>query len=186
MAGRKYLLEQRAKLNFRPRSSGLHVGEHALQVADSGRKALHLAEPPLHRFKPVAHELERFAETLLKRYVQLLVDGLAHLVELLLVAFLQFLDARIDGEPDAVQGLRVGVTQLLELHVHAVELGSLHVSQCAEVGRERLVGRLQGSRQLLSRFSCRARGLFASVAELLSEIRLASAAGGGPHDKHGE
>ena len=103
LAGREDLLEQRAQLDLGPGAARLDVGEHALEVADAGGQGLHLPQPLLHRLELVADELERLAEALLERGLELLVDGGAHLLELLLVARLQLDDARVDGGADAVE-----------------------------------------------------------------------------------
>ena len=72
-----------AELHLAPHAARLHVGQHALQVADAGRERLHLAQAPVHLLQAVGHQLERLAEPLLERGLQLFVDGRAHLLELL-------------------------------------------------------------------------------------------------------
>ena len=143
LRGREDLLEQCAQLDFGPRAARLDVREHTLEVAHARREVLHLAEATLDRLEPFADQLERLAQPLLERVVEFLVDGLAHLLELLLVALLQLFDARVDGRSDQLERPRVGLAELLQLRVHPVQLGSLHVAESGEVGRERGVRRPQ-------------------------------------------
>ena len=145
---REDLLEERAQLDLGPGAARLDVGEHALEVADAGREALHLPQPLLHRLELVADELERLAEALLERGLELLVDGDAHLLELLLVAGLELDEARVDGGAHAVQGLAVGVGHLAEPLGDAVELGALHLGHGVELRRELHVAVGEAAREL--------------------------------------
>ena len=70
----------------------LDVGEHSLQVTDAGRELLHLAEILVHLLEPIAHELQRLPEAFLQRALELLVDRLAHLIELELVVLLEAIE----------------------------------------------------------------------------------------------
>ena len=150
LRGREDLLEQRAELDFGPRSARLHVRQDALEVADAGCEVLHLAEPTLDRFEPLAHELEGLAQSLFERVVQLLVDGLAHLLELLLVAVLELLDARVDGGADQLERPGIRLAEFLELLVHAVELTALDLAHGSEVVRERRVRGGESGREFLA------------------------------------
>ena len=99
-----------------------------MQVADAGGEALHLAEAAMDRLEPVADELERLAEPLLERAVQLLVDRLAHLLELGLVALGKLREAAVDEVTDGVQAPLDRLAGGAELHVerrpHALESGT--------------------------------------------------------------
>ena len=109
--------------------------------------------------------------------MQLLVDGRAHLVEFLLVAFLQLLHTRVHCDPDSFERLRVGVTELLELLAHCVELHALHIAECAQVRRESGVPGVQGERELLTRLAGCAGSLLACGTKFGGEIRLAALLG---------
>ena len=50
----------------------------------------------MHLFEPLAHQLERFAEPLLECALQFLVNGCAHLVDLLRVVLLELFQTQID------------------------------------------------------------------------------------------
>ena len=82
----QHLVEQCAELDLAPGAPGLDVGEHSLEIPDPDGELLHLAETLVHRFEPIAHQLERLPEALFQGALELLVHGLAHLVELALVA----------------------------------------------------------------------------------------------------
>ncbi len=58
----EHLLEQCRQLHFTPRAAGLHVREHALQIANASREDLHLAEALVDLLEPLADLTERFAE----------------------------------------------------------------------------------------------------------------------------
>ncbi len=58
------------------------------------RQRLHLAQALVHLLEPVGHLLEALAQPRLQRALQLLVDGLAHLVELGGVGLLQLRELR--------------------------------------------------------------------------------------------
>jgi len=49
----------------------------------------------MDRLQPVAYEFEGLAESFFERVVQFLVDSLAHLIELPLIALLQFPNSEI-------------------------------------------------------------------------------------------
>jgi hypothetical protein len=69
--GCKNLREQVAELHFAPGSARLDVREDFFQITDAGGQRPHLAQPAVHLLEPVAHEFERFAETLFEGCVQL-------------------------------------------------------------------------------------------------------------------
>ncbi|ABA49248.1 hypothetical protein BURPS1710b_2925 [Burkholderia pseudomallei 1710b] len=117
---RQHLLEQRLELHLTPGAARLHVRQHLLQVADARRERLHLAEPAVHLLEPVRHELERFAEALLERRVQLLVDGAAHLFELRRIVRLDFLQARLERRAHLADPAIVRLRQLRELLVERI------------------------------------------------------------------
>ena len=165
---REDLLEQRAQLDLGPGAARLDVGEHALEVADAGREALHLPQPLLHRLELVADELERLAEALLERGLELLVDGDAHLLELLLVAGLELDQPRVHGGAHAVQRLAVGLGHLAEPLGHAVELGALHLGHGVELRGELLVAVGEAARELGARLARGGGRLLARGAQLLA------------------
>ena len=169
LPGRQDLAQQGAQLHLGPRAARLDVGEHALEVADPGRQALHLAEALLHGLELVADQLERLAETLLERDVELLVHGLAHLFELLLVAVLQLAHAGVEGGADAVERGLVGLAELLEAGGDTVELGALDVAHALERDGQRVVGGREAARELVAGLARGATGLFAPLTELVAQ-----------------
>ena len=114
LPGRQDLVEQGAQLHLGPGAPSLHVGEHTLEIADARGEALHLAEALLHGLELVAHQLERLAETFLEGDVQLLVDRLAHLLEFLLVAFLELAHACVQSGTHTLERRLIGLAELLE------------------------------------------------------------------------
>jgi hypothetical protein len=67
-------------LDLRPGPTGLDVGQDSPQVANAGRQALHFSQAALNCFEPLAHQLERLAESALKGFVQLLVHSFANVL----------------------------------------------------------------------------------------------------------
>ena len=103
LVGRQHLLEQRGQLHLAPGAARLDVGQHALEVADAGRQRLHLAQAAMHLLEPLADQLERFAEALFERGVQLFVDGAAHLLELAGIVGLDCGQPALDGHFQALE-----------------------------------------------------------------------------------
>ena len=58
LSRRQDLLQQRAQLNFAPCSPGLYVRQDFFKIADAGSQRLHLAQPLVNLFQPVAHHLK--------------------------------------------------------------------------------------------------------------------------------
>ncbi len=102
--------------------AGLDVGQDLLQVADAGRQRLHLAEPLVDLLQPVADQLEGLAEPALQRALELLVDRVAHLLELAGVVGLDLGQLRLDGRAQAVELLLVAFGQAPQLGRKAVHL----------------------------------------------------------------
>ena len=125
------------------------------------------------------------AQPFFERLVQLFVDRLAHFLELLLIALLHLLDARVERAADAIQSGLVGIREVLELLGHALEV-------CLLRRRRRLGGdvdgvhtSLQGRRHL---FTLSARGnarFFARRAKLVTNFpRLCTAPRAEHQDDH--
>jgi hypothetical protein len=89
LLGRQHLLEQRLQLHLAEHAARLDVGQHPLQVAHALRQRLHFAQALVHLLQPFGHLPEALAEPGFQRGLQLLVDRLAHLVELGGVGLLQ-------------------------------------------------------------------------------------------------
>ena len=83
MIGGKDLLEDVAEGDLAPRAARLDVAENALQIADTGRQSLHLADALMHSGQRIIDHLERCAEPLFKGRLELFVDRLPHLLQLL-------------------------------------------------------------------------------------------------------
>ena len=86
-AGELHLAEDAARLD---------VVQHAAERADVAGQLLHLADAAMHLLEPLGDLAEALAEALLERRVQLLVDGGADLLELLLVVGLDRAEPRLD------------------------------------------------------------------------------------------
>ena len=111
---REQIREQRAELHLAPRAAALHVGQDALQIADTLGQRLHLAQAPVHLIQPIGHELERLAEARFERLLQLLVDGGAHLVELFRVLVAQRVESLLERRADRLEALLGRLRQLRE------------------------------------------------------------------------
>mgnify|MGYP000591480308 CR=1 FL=1 len=70
-----WTVEAFAELDLAPGPPDLHVGQHLLEVADSGGQRLHLAQPLVDRFEALAHLLERLGQALLEVGMYDPVDG---------------------------------------------------------------------------------------------------------------
>ena len=99
----EHLPQQRSKLHFTPRPTGLDVREYLLKVTDAGRKRLHLPKPLVHLFQTFADLFEGFTQTLFQRPLQFLVHGLPHLVKLFGVVDLHALESVFHRDPDCLQ-----------------------------------------------------------------------------------
>ena len=95
MISQQHLFQQRGELNLAIGAARLHVGQHALQIADSRGERLHFAQPLVNLLEPVGHHSKRFAKPRLERRLQLLFDRFTHLVELALVTLLQVGELRL-------------------------------------------------------------------------------------------
>ena len=91
---REHLLEQGAELHLAEDAARLDVAQHAAERADVAGQLLHLADAAMHLLEPLGDLAEALAEALLERRVQLLVDGGADLLELLLVVCLDRAEPR--------------------------------------------------------------------------------------------
>ena len=111
---REQVGEQGRKLHLAEGAARLDVGQHAFEIADALGQGMHLAQAALHGFEPFADQLERFAQTLFERRMQLLVDRAAHLVELFRVVGLQLADFLFERRADLGQAPLVGLGQLAD------------------------------------------------------------------------
>jgi hypothetical protein len=145
----QHLLQQRLQLHLAEHAARLHVGQHALQVAHALRQRLHLAQPLVHLLEPVGHLLEAVAQPLLERGLQLLVDGLAHLVELGRVGLLQLLQLRVQRGAHFAQPPGIRFAQALQLHRERVRQGLLQQGELLGEGVDLGVLRARGLGALL-------------------------------------
>ncbi len=111
---RQHLREQCAELHFAPAAAALDVCQHAAQVADARRQCLHLAQALVHLLQPIRHLLERLAEPLVERRLELLVDGRPYLVQLLRIFAAQDVEPLLDGRAYRLEALFVGPRELGE------------------------------------------------------------------------
>jgi hypothetical protein len=115
LLGRQHLLEQRLQLHLAEHAARLDVGQHPLQVAHALRQRLHLAQALVHLLQPLGHLPEALAQPGLQRGLQLLVDRLAHLVELGGVGLLQDGQLRLERGADLGDAARVLLREVLQL-----------------------------------------------------------------------
>jgi hypothetical protein len=106
LVGRQQLFEQGRQLDFAPGAARLDIGQHALEVADTGRQRLHFTETAMDLLQAIADQLERFAQTLLQRRMQLLVDRPPHLFQLVGVVGLDGRQPPLDGSVSGVRNAR--------------------------------------------------------------------------------
>ena len=101
--GDQAVLPQRVGAHHRrqPTQRRLTVG-----LADAGGQLLHLAQAPLHLLQPLGDQLEGIAQPGFQRRLQLLVHGLAHLVELGGVGGLQLRQLLLQQRPVAAMWFR--------------------------------------------------------------------------------
>ena len=126
----------------------------------------------MHLLQPVGHELERRAETLVERGLQLLVDGRAHLLQLLRVVGAQRIELLLDGRADGLETRVVGFRKIGESLAEMLELVVLRAGH----SRELLQRGLRLSRERAAEFLARApRGaclLGAGIGEILLHVAL--------------
>jgi len=82
---RQYILQNGLQLALAPGAAILDRRQQPLEIADSGRQNLHLAQSALYRLQTLAHEAKRFAQALFEGGVQFLVHRPAHGVQLFVV-----------------------------------------------------------------------------------------------------
>ena len=169
---RQHLGEQRGELHLAPAAARLDVGQHALQVADAGGERLHLAQPLVHLLEAVGHLLERSAEALLQRRLQLFVDGGAHLVELFRVLVAQHVEALLDGRAHGFQALLVGARELGEALAEALHLLALPRRHRGELLLHRLREPGDADGELVARRRRRRRALPARGREVAADVAL--------------
>ena len=92
----------------------IKAGKHLLQAAHIGGKVLHLAQALVHLFQLVVHSLEALGHPFLQGILQLLVHGVADLIQLFGVLGLQGGHVFRKGLAQLFQLLGVGGLQTLE------------------------------------------------------------------------
>ena len=164
--------EQRRELDLAPHAARLDVGKDALQVADADRQRLHLAQATMHLLQPVRDDLERFAQTLLERGLQLFVDRRAHLLQLGGVVGAQGIEALLDGEANGVQPLLVRQRELGQLLSESLQLALLQPGHVRELRLRRFAELADGPAHLVAQ-PCGGGGLLgARVGQVLPDIRF--------------
>ena len=128
---RKDLFQNRTQLDLAQNAAGLNAGEYLLQPAHIGGKALHLAQALVHLFQLVVDRLKAFGHPLLQRVLQLLVHGVANLVQLLGVLCLHGGKAVCQRFAHLLQLAGVGGLQPLQALLHGLLLGVLPCRQGA-------------------------------------------------------
>ena len=135
LAGGEHLFEQHAELDFREAAAGLDVGEDAAEVVDAVGELGHLAQAAVDLVELVGDLAEGFGEAGLQGVVEFLVDGLAHLLELFGVVFVELAEAFFDGVAEALLQGGVAGHQLVELGVERLaEAGVALVGFAGEGG----------------------------------------------------
>ena len=122
----------------------------------------------MHLLQPVRDLLEAFAQALLERRVQFLVDGGAHLFELLLVVGLDRGEPRLDGAAHLGHALVVGLRQRGEAFAERLGEAAERVALLQRDAVERRVLRLARRQGLRAE---RERGLLQGVGEQLLRRR---------------
>ena len=137
MPGNQHLGQQRSELHLAPRAAPLHVAQYPLEIADADRERLHLAQSLVHLVQPVGDLLERLAEPLVERGLQLLVDGRAHLIELLRILAAQDVEPLLDGRAHRFETLLVRSRELgepvAELRARGLGSGRLLAARVREI-----------------------------------------------------
>ena len=108
------LFQNGPQLDLSQNAAGLNAREHLLQPAHIGGKVLHLAQPLVHLFQLVVHSLEALGHPLLQGILQLLIHGVADLIQLFGVLGLQGGHVFRKGLAQLFQLLGVGGLQTLE------------------------------------------------------------------------
>jgi hypothetical protein len=119
LVDRQQLLEQRRQLHFAVAAAGLHVRQHALEIAHACRQRLHFPETAMHLLQTIGHHLERLAEPGLERALQFFLHRGAHLIQLGLVALLERAQLPLQCRADLAQVQCDGTCQVGELLLHA-------------------------------------------------------------------
>lgn len=112
---RQHLLQQGGQLRLTEHAPGFDVGEQVFEIAHALGQGVHLAQALVHLVEPVGHLLEALAQAGFERALQLLVDGLPHLVEFGGIALLQLGQRGLQGGPQLAQAARIGLAQALHL-----------------------------------------------------------------------
>lgn len=108
------LFQNGPQLDLTQNAAGLNAREHLLQPAHIRGKVLHLAQPLVHLFQLVVHSLEALGHPLLQGILQLLIHGVADLIQLFGVLGLQGGHVFRKGPAQLFQLLGVGSLQTLE------------------------------------------------------------------------
>jgi hypothetical protein len=169
---RQHFGQQRSELHLAPHAARLHVRQHTLQVADARRQRLHLTQTPVHLLQPVGHDLERFAEALLERRLEFLVDRRPHLLEFGRIVDAQCIQPLFDRDAHCVQALLVRQRELGQLFAETLKLPLL---QSGHVG-QLLLGRFAKLADCAAHFVAQSRGrvglLCTRVGEVLPDVRF--------------
>ena len=124
------LFQNGPQLDLTQNAAGLNAREHLLQPAHIGGKVLHLAQPLVHLFQLVVHSLEALGHPFLQGILQLLVHGVADLIQLFGVLGLQGGHVFRKGLAQLFQLLGVGGLQTLEPLGQDLLLAALALCQC--------------------------------------------------------
>ena len=127
----KDLFQNRAKLDLTQNAACLDAGEHLLQPAHIGSKALHLAQALVHLLQLVVDRLKAFGHPLLQCVLQLLIHRVADLVQLLGVLRLHGGKAVCQCFAHFLQLAGIGGFQPLQALLHGLLLGVLPCRQGA-------------------------------------------------------
>ena len=166
LLGSQYLLEYRAELYLAQRAASLDVGEHLFEIAHADGKVFHLAEALIDLGKAVVDELEAFGDPLVKRLLQLFVDGgthlvkalfdhAAHLVDMLVVLLLDVREAALHCNAHLAERGGVARFKGLEAFLCGGSVGGDGGVHCVLLLRHQLeeallpAGKLTGGRLLL-------------------------------------
>ena len=123
---------------------GLHVGEHALEVAHAGGQPLHRAQAAVHLLEPGVDAGERLREPLVERALERLVNRGAHGLERLGILRTEPLDALGVLHANALEALGVVRPHGLEPTSRLrAELGHLVCQAREPVARLRELNALQ-------------------------------------------
>ena len=172
LLARQHLLEDVGELVLAEDALRLDVGQDFFEVPHSAGQRLHLAEPLVDLLEAVTDLLEGLAEPLLQGRLQLLVHGLAHLIEALAVVLAHLLQLLVDGAPHILDRLQA----LLALGVQLLDEVGKPVAQRFGLGLALVLHLLPELRHELGQFLALGLGRFAHFlpvrGELLAEQRL--------------